>query len=168
MKIIKTVSQSEVFDHWGRVERINIAQGARSDIISPLLSCSNLKWHLADLEKSDLASLYIISSDDWRNEGLCVPDFRLLTVVENYNQSKKQSGKFKNIKAKEDILNTNPDVLDTRLILVSDDKAEAYTLIEGNKRAIALAAIGRLVGLEVYLGISPAIKDYIWCRHTYK
>lgn len=40
-------------------------------------------------------------------------------------------------------------------------------IIEGNKRSVALGNLNKLVGLKVYIGISPAIRHYIWSRHTY-
>jgi len=40
--------------------------------------------------------------------------------------------------------------------------------IEGNKRAIALGKLRKIVGLEVFCGISPSIKDYLWARYSHE
>jgi len=171
MKIIKSVNQNDVFGHydvfghWEKVEKIDISQ--RSDIISPIVSFGNLEWNFCQVEPEDIEKLFIISSDDWKEDGLCVPNFRLLTAMSNYQKSDVRDGKYGDIKTKVQILNTTPEVLDTKLILVSDDKAGPYTFIEGNRRAVALTSLDRLIGLSVYLGISPAIKNYWWSRHTY-
>lgn len=166
MKLLKQVDQNEVFNHWENVENINISQGDRSDIVSPLLSYDDLQWNLTNLEEADLNKIYIISSDDWMTDKVCVPDFRLTTAIKNYQNSTKSQGKFADILAKEQIFKSNSDILDTKLILVSLNQEGPYTLIEGNKRSVALGNLGKLVGLEVYLGSSPSIKNYVWSRHS--
>lgn len=164
MKIFKHVTQSEVFNHWERVEKISIGQ--RADIIFPLVAYADLVWNSAQIEPEDLEKLYIISSDDWKAEGLCVPDFKLITAINNYNQSTKNNGKYADIKIKEQIFTSNINSLDKKFILVSEDKLGPYTIIEGNKRAIALGNIGKLVGIEIYIGVSNAIRNYVWSRHA--
>lgn len=165
MKVIKQVNQSEVFNHWERVEKISISQ--RADIVFPLVAYQDLRWSLVRIEDSDLDKIYIISSDDWRTDGLCVPDFKLMTAAEKYSISSKQSGKYANIQEKENILTSDLTGLDTRFILVADNKTGPYTIIEGNRRAVALYSLNKLVGRDIYLGISPAIKNYIWSRHNF-
>ncbi len=164
MKVIHKVSQSEVFNHWEKVENISIAQ--RTDVVFPLVAYSDLKWSLARLEGADLDKLYVISSDDWKTDGLCIPDFKLVTAINNYQKSTKSDGKFADIKAKEDIFVSNPSVLDTKFIFVAIDQNGPFTLIEGNKRSVALGSLGKLTDFEVYLGISPAIKNYVWSRYA--
>ncbi len=167
MKIIRSVNQLEVFDHWSRVENMYISQGERSDIVSPLLSYADLHWKLLSLEDGDLNLIYIISSDDWKTDNVCVPNFKLTTAISNYRGSNKSQGKFADIAAKEQAFASNLNAMDTRLILVSIDQNGPFTLIEGNRRAIALGNLGKFVGLEVYLGTSPAIKNYIWSRYAF-
>lgn len=164
MKIIKNVSQSEVFNHWEKVEKISITQ--RADIIFPLVAYADLEWNLVSLENDDLNNLYIISSDDWKTDGICVPDFKLLTAVNNYQKSIKQDGKFADIKIKEDLFTSSPGLLDSKFILVAADKNGPFTLIEGNKRSVALGSLRKLTNLEVYVGTSPAIKNYVWSRYA--
>lgn len=166
MKIIRSVSQHEVFDHWSRIENINISQGDRSDIVSPLLSYADLRWNLLGLEDKDLNKIYIISSDDWKTDGVCTPNFKLTTAISNYRGSNKSQGKFADIAAKEQAFLSNSNAMDTKLLLVSTDQDGPFTLIEGNKRSVALGSLERLVGLEVFLGASPAIKNYVWSRYA--
>ncbi|MBU0978219.1 hypothetical protein KKF92_00090 [Patescibacteria group bacterium] len=166
MKLIRPTNQNEVFNHWGKVENIDISQGDRSDIVSPLLSYADLQWNLFRLEDGDLSNIYIISSDDWKDDGVCVPDFKLMTAIKNYRDSMESQGKFADIAVKEQVFKSNSGILDTKLIIVSVDQDGPFTLIEGNKRSIALGNLGKLAGLEVYLGSSPAIKNYVWSRYS--
>ena len=166
MKVINQVNQSEVFNHWEKVEKISIAQ--RADIILPLVAYADLEWSLVRLEGVDLDKLYIISSDDWRDDGLCVPDFKLTTAINNYQGSTKSQGKFADIAAKEQVFASNSNALDTKFVLVSIDQNGPFTLIEGNKRSVALGNLGKLTGLEMFLGTSPAIKNYVWSRYSSK
>lgn len=165
MKIIKTVTQGEVFSHWELIEKISIWQ--RSDIAFPLVAYADLTWSLGEIEITDINKINICSSDDWITEGLCVPDFKLITAIKNYKKSNFSSGKYANIKAKEDIFAQDRNGLDTRFILVADNTLGPYTLIEGCKRCIALGKLDKLAGNKVYLGISNCIKNFIWARHMY-
>lgn len=101
MKIIKTTTQSEVLSHWEIVEKISIWQ--RSDIVFPLVAYNDLVWNLTEIEDTDIDKFYICSSDYWKTDGLCVPDFKLATAIENYKKSNYSEGKYADIKAKEDI-----------------------------------------------------------------
>ncbi len=165
MKLIKKATQGEVFSHWEAVEKINILQ--RFDIVFPIVAYNDLVWNLVEIEDSDIDEIYICSSDDWLAEGLCVPDFKLTTAIENYKKSEYSKGKYADIKAKEDIFVKNINGLDTKFILVGDNSSGPFTLIEGCKRSVALGNLGKLVGIKIYIGISPSIKTYIWNRHMY-
>ncbi len=165
MKVIKKANQSEVFSHWEKVEKITIWQ--RADIVFPLIAYNDLNWNLAAIERADIDRLYVCSSDDWRQDGLCVPNFKLNTAIENYKKSDYGTGKYADIKAKENIFANDLNGLDTKIISVTDSPKGPFTLIEGCKRSVALGSLGKLVGLKIYLGISPAIKGYIWSRYAY-
>lgn len=165
MKIINTVTQGEVFSHWEIVENRSIWQ--RSDIVFPLVAYGDLQWNLAEIEDLDVNKIYICSSDDWLTEGVCYPDFRLITAIENYKKSNFSYGKYADIKAKESIFANDPNGLDTRLILVADNTSGPYTFIEGCKRSIALGNLNKLIGIKVYLGSSPHIRNFVWARYMY-
>jgi hypothetical protein len=165
MKEIRKTSQREVFEHWENVERLRFAR--RGDVVLPLVAYQDLTWSLSQIEEADIAKIFIISSEDWQEDGFCVPDFRLTTAIKSYNTSAKREKKYADINAKEGIFNSTPKLLDTRLFLVSDDQSGPYTIIEGNRRAVALGSLNRLAGLEVYLGVSPAIRNYVWSQAAY-
>lgn len=166
MKIIKKVTQGQVFSHWETVEKRSIWE--RSDIVFPIVAYDDLAWSLTEIEEIDIDKIYICSSYDWVAEGICFPDFKLITAIENYKKSNFSYGKYADIKAKEDIFAKDLNELDTKLVLVSDIPEGPYTLIEGCKRSVALGNLGKLIGTNVYLGISPCIKTYIWAKHMYE
>lgn len=165
MKIIKSVTQSEVFSHWERIEKRTIWQ--RADIVFPLVAYADLAWSLTEIESVDIDKLYICSTDDWQAEGLCYPDFKLLTAVENYKKSSFGYGKYADIKNKEDVFAKSVDGLDTKFVLVTDAISGPYTIIEGCKRCVALGNLDKLTGNQVYLGISPSIRTFVWARYMY-
>jgi len=160
MKLIRPVTQGEVFSHWEKIEKISISQ--RSGIVFPLVAYADLRWTCATIKQEDVGSMFIISSDDWRRDGLCVPDFLLTTAVKNYTSMPHQSEKLKDIEEKARLFESSSQILDTKLILVAPEETGPYTIIEGNKRAVALQNLNKMVGLEVYLGVSPSIKNYVW------
>ena len=164
MKKIKSVTQGEVFSHWALVEKDNFLR--RGELISPLVSYGDVHWFLAEIEEKDADLLFIISSDDWRRDGLCNPDFRLTTAVSNYANQPHSLDKLKDIEAKETLFASDLKALDTKLILVSISKSGPFTIIEGNKRAVALGKLKKLVGLQIFLGISPNVSDYWWARYS--
>ena len=166
MKILKSVKQGEVFSHWERVEKISILN--RQDIVLPLLAYNDLVWNITEIEDADINKIFICSSDDWLQDGLCIPDFRLGTAIANYKKSDFSSGKYADIKAKENIFEKDLNELDTKLILVADNPEGPYTLIEGCKRSVALGNLGKLASIKVYLGVSSYIRTYVWARYMYK
>ena len=165
MKIVKKVNQDEVWNHWKTIEGFT-TNDFRSDIRNPLPE--DLDWVLAMVEKEDIDSFFIISSDDWKQEGLCDPDFKLTTAITNYSSTPSSNGKYGDIRAKELLFSSGQNTLDTKLILVSPSKEGPFTFIEGNKRVIALGKLQKIVGLEFFFGISPSIKDYLWARYSHE
>ena len=165
MKILKNITQREVFSHWETVEKISIWN--RQDIVFPLVAYGDLIWSLAVIEDTDIEKIYICSSNDWKTDGLCSPDFKLTTAIKNYKKSDFSQGKYADIKAKEEIFSRDISGLDTKLILVGDSQNGCFTLIEGCKRSVALGSLNELIGLEVYIGVSSAIKNYVWSRYVY-
>jgi len=163
MRIIRKVNQDEVWTHWKKVENFN-NDNFRSDIRDPLPL--DLNWYLSILESTDINKIYVISSDDWKNEFLCVPDFKLLTALSNYKLFNYNIGKYKNICEKEALFKNDKNVLDKKFIIVAPKQDGPFTVIEGNKRMIALANLGVLSDIEVFLGLSSRINDYKWARYS--
>src|SRR3989344_5136123 len=163
MKIISKVSQGYVFNHWEKVEKISIYN--RSDIILPIIAYNNLIWNLCEIEEKDISKIFICSTDDWKTDGLCIPDFKLITAIDNYHKRFFNEGKYANIKQKESIFSKNIHALDTKLILVSSSNTGPYTIIEGCKRSVALGSLNKLTKLQVFVGISKFIKNYVWARY---
>ncbi len=74
--------------------------------------------------------------------------------------------KVRDIKEKKRIYQNNIDALDKKFVFVSPSIEGNFTIIEGNKRAVALQCLGKLVSNEIYLGISNDIRKYVWGRYS--
>lgn len=166
MRIIANTSQSEVLAHWQKVERL-ADMAPRSDILNPLPN--DLMWYLAEIEYNDLDRLHVISSRDWSD--ISNGTFQVMHVVLNLNALPKNKDSQRignNIRKKLRFLKSGGQ-LDTRLIAVANGTAAdcPITLIEGNRRAVALAVRQQLSGQHIFLGISPQIIDYLWAKRSF-
>jgi hypothetical protein len=177
MKIRETITQAQVWNHWFKVEHPEqgILAGSaleqsvlswRSDIKGPLPH--DLVWYTADIEEGDIEHLHIISSSDWSD------------ISQQTYLVEKVAGNLKNNFVNKDSLRISKDIqskllylrrggtFDTRLVLVSDKISGPFTILEGNRRAVALLSLEILVGTKIYLGVSNEIKHYMWSNQTYK
>ena len=172
MKLIKEVTQEQVWEHWKNVEKLT-GDKFRWDIRKDLVEHYDMRWFLAETEKEDLENMFIISSDDWR---VITKTFRLLETVKEFqldvNEKRiedipvERLKKVCDIQAKKLIYEENINGLDRKLILVSPSHTGNFTIIEGNKRAVALLSMNKLVGNQIYLGISKQILRYLWARYS--
>lgn len=163
MKKLCKVLQSDVWEHWKKVEKFE-KDNFRNDIRGPLPK--DLDWYLAEIEEDDLNRLYIISSDDWSD--ISRGTFRVLEVVNRlYDNTENQDTNriSLNIKSKLDFISSGGE-LDTFLIAVTDkiDMSGPITFIEGNRRSIAFCSIRKIVGNQIYIGVSSDVTKYIWAR----
>ena len=158
MKIIISCLAKEVWRHWKKVESFS-SPDFRWDIRGKLPK--NIRWYLAKIEEKDLEKIYLISSDDWK---IFTKTFRLLDVVRSLNYVDDE--KVRDIEEKKRIYQNNIDALDKKFIVVSPSIEGNFTIIEGNKRAVALQCLGKLVSNEIYLGISNNIRKYVWARRS--
>ncbi len=178
MKLLDRVAQFDVWDHWFRIENLNRynsltgqtlkskIQNWRSDIKSPLPH--DICWHEADIQQGDINRLYIISSDDWSD--ISQQSFLVRSISENLDSNFTINDSIrlsKDINRKISFLKSG-STFDTRFIAVSDSDSGPFTLIEGNRRAVALYSLKRLVGITIYLGISEQIRNFPWARYMYR
>ncbi|MEI6237240.1 MAG: hypothetical protein WCP03_01395 [Candidatus Saccharibacteria bacterium] len=166
MQIIKSVTEKEVFEHWKKVEKMVSWPGKRTNIVSIFENYKDLIWYSGEIQIDDLDNMFIISSNDWKIDGLCVPDFKLATAINNFICLPNKTAKHKDIKLKQSIFKSNLNGLDKTLIMVGPSKLGPFTIIEGNKRSVALGSLQKLVGLNIYLGISSNFCDYIWSKYS--
>ncbi|PIY75091.1 MAG: hypothetical protein COY85_01290 [Candidatus Portnoybacteria bacterium CG_4_10_14_0_8_um_filter_40_50] len=160
MRLLKECKQDEVWNHWKKVEGFS-DDNFRRDIRSYLPS--DIKWYLAKIEEQDLQKLYIISSDDWRK---LTETFKLVDVANAINNDICDE-KVRDIKEKEKLYQNNINSLDKKFILVAPAIEGNFTVLEGNKRAIALQTLNKLEGNHIYLGISNGINNYVWARYSF-
>jgi len=159
VKIVKIVSEDEVWIHWKKVEG-HISDQFRWDIRGRLPD--DIQWYLAEIEEEDIEKIFIISSDDWR---AITRTFRVIDSVNSLYQGIIDE-KTDNILRKKALYEKDLDALDRKFILVSPSIEGNFTIIEGNKRVVALHSINRLIGNRIYLGISKKIIDYVWARYS--
>lgn len=161
IKTLRWVKEEEVWNHWKKVEGvpdelINWENEVRSKL--PYI----LAWFRCKVEKDDVDKIYVISSDEWR--GLA-QSFKLADVVKSL-ETPRLNSLARSILEKKKVYEQNLNALDRVFILVSPTVTGNYTIIEGNKRASALLSLKKLVGSQIYLGVSPKIRDYFWARLT--
>jgi len=159
MRIIRECTINEVVDHWRDVEQWKVPI-SRTDILDPLPD--DIRWYEAEIQLSDIDKLFIISSDDWRT---ITDSFRVNNTADALD-SGMQDDKITKINRYracfEKTLNSNY----RRLIIVSPSFEGNFTILEGNKRAVALRSINQLRGTPVFLGVSSGIEHYVWARYA--
>ena len=131
----------------------------RGQMIDPLPH--DIKWYTAEFENSDRSRTYTVPSSDW----LPITDgsYRLDVAIANIDSAHDHASRIKDIY---EILPSKD--IDTKMIMVGSDINSALSIIEGNHRGVALANYlahhpdSRGEIREVYIGISPKTRDYIW------
>lgn len=166
MKYLNLVLPQNVWDHWKKIEN-HSELNFRSDIRDPLPE--NLTWHLAEIEEKDLNQLFIISSSDWTD--ISGGTFRVIDIVNRFNLPSDNLDTqriTKDIRKKIEFLKCGNE-LDTKLISVtnSPNLSGPFTLIEGNRRSIALSLLNTIVGCQIFLGVSPEIINYNWAKKSF-
>lgn len=112
--------------------------------------------------------IYIISSDDWSE--ISNETFLALNVSKNLNAHNQNDDSIrisKDIKEKMSFLEDG-DCFDTKFIAVSDNNQGSFTLIEGNRRAVALICLNNLIGIRIFFGISKQVRNCKWTRYAYR
>ncbi|MBK8505899.1 MAG: hypothetical protein IPL46_29125 [Saprospiraceae bacterium] len=161
MRIGNQVNILEVWRNWG-----NHPEGRRM-ILNPLLSFGDLKWYDGKIEEKDLKQMYIISSNDWTEDGLCESSFLLEEVVKSLENCNQLNDKILDIMNKVECMKSNLSSINTKLIIVAPNLNGPFTIIEGNRRAVALRHLSRIVNLNIYLGISQQIRNYPWANRSF-
>jgi len=165
MIIQNSIPERAVWDHWMIVEHhVNI--NFRKDIRGILPQ--NTFWFSAKLEDKDLDKLFIISSDDWKD--ISDNTFKVLRVSENINKqsiNKDTQRLSEDIKRKINFINSGGK-LDNTLFLVAVSEDGPFTLIEGNRRAVAFNFLNIIMDCPVFLGISLEMNKYLWARYSFK
>ncbi len=130
----------------------------RSLMIDPLPS--DTEWYSASYDKEDIERTYHVS-DEWNF--LSNDTHHPLKVMKNLHLDDDRAKKINDI-----ISSLSQKTLDRRLILVGTDTNSRLTIIEGNHRAVAIFKdagernIQNPIIEEVFVGISPHMKDYIF------
>lgn len=165
IKKLRESSYSEVIEHWQIVEEINnLEMSHRKELIVPL---KNATWYYCKIDSSDINQIHIISSSDWIDDGLCPEyNFSLKQVVEEFSK-KPVNFNDKTLNILEKIRNfiNNINSINKEFVLVSESEEGPFTIIEGNKRCVALAYLNKLTSIEIYLGVTN-LSTYKWSSCT--
>ena len=159
MRIIRECTIDEVVAHWRDVEQWRVPI-SRTDILDPLPD--DIRWYEAEIQTADIDNLFIISSDDWRT---ITDSFRVNDTVEILD-SGLQDKKITIINRYRACFEKTLNSKYRRLIIVSPSFEGNFTILEGNKRAVALSSINQLRGTPVFLGVSSDIEHYGWARYA--
>ncbi len=121
---------------------------------------SDTEWYVIDFNKDDLNRTFIVPSADWLP--LTNNTFHILEALKNVESNLDHSDRIREIKAA--INNGN---VSKNLILVASSSESFFTIIEGNHRAVAFTSKAlensrEIMIEEIFLGISPQMKSYIW------
>jgi len=168
MQLLRQTTELEVWEHWRRVEN-HTSLTFRTDIRDRLPT--DILWYLCKFQEEDVERLFIISSDDWadisKGSFQVVDVARRRTDLQSSNKDTKRIAQ--NIDDKIAYIESGGQ-LDTLLIAITDSPSlyGPFTLIEGNKRAVAFARQNTLARSLFFVGYSPCVVDCVWTRHTYQ
>ena len=168
MQLRRQATGLEVMEHWHKYEN-DRCPNFRADIRDHLPT--DILWYLCEVQEEDIERLFIISSDDWtdisKRSFQVVHVARRRTDLQSSNKDTKRIAQ--NIDDKIAYIESGGQ-LDTLLIAITDSPSlyGPFTLIEGNKRAVAFARQNTLAGSLFFVGYSPCVVDCVWTRHTYR
>ena len=154
MKIITQINSESVYETWEQMDNRGIHQELQSKY--------NPIWFRANIESIDLHNIYIIYAKDWKDHEICIQnDYRLNSAYRNYLLLPNTNTKKQEILERKMAINNEDPRMDLTLFLCAKNiKDGPYVILEGNKRAMALKDLNRIVGTEIYLGISERIESW--------
>lgn len=138
--------------------RLELLRYVRYPMVDPIPN--NTQWYVIDFNKEDLERTFIVPSDDWLS--ITNNIFRFLEALKNIESNFLHADRIREIKAA-----VNDGNVSKNLILVASSPESFFTIIEGNHRAVALASKAldhneKSIVNEMFLGISPQMRNYVW------
>ena len=162
MRVISECSQEEVLNYWRALYNY-MGIFFRGDILERVTD--DLQWYTVVIEEDDIDNIFIISSDDWGAAGI-TETYKVVDVVDHLERGISDDKIMPNILRKKREFEENINAMDRKFILISSTLDGNYTILDGNKRAVALQSINRLVGTEIYLGVSESVRRSVWTRYS--
>lgn len=159
MQIIQIVNQQEVWDHWDKVEELTPGINHRTILREKIPV--DMTWYIARIEENDLDNLYNIAAPDWQD--ISNNTFLVRETANHVNLFDINTSNITIIRNRIDNIR-NGFIPDTMLIAItkSSNFNCPITIIEGNKRSVAFYCLGSLIGIEIFIGISPEVPNYTW------
>ncbi len=139
-------------------QRLQLLRYVRKPMIDPIPS--NTEWYVISFKKDDLDRTFIVPSDDWLP--LTNNSYQILEAIKNVESQIDHAPKIREVRNA-----IERDSVGRNLILVTSSLESPFTIIEGNHRAVAFTSKALdetpdMIIEEVFLGVSPQMKDYIW------
>lgn len=155
---MKILDDPDFFNEGENKTRLELLRHVRQPMVDPLPN--DTEWYVIDFNKDDLNRTFIVPSSDWLP--LTNNTFHILEALKNVESNLDHADRIREIKAATDNGNVSKN-----LILVASSSESLFTIIEGNHRAVAFASkalenSGEAIVEEIFLGISPQMKSYIW------
>jgi hypothetical protein len=139
--------------------RIELLRMHRANMLDPLPL--DTVWYTGQLEPTDLDRLHVVASGDWLP--ISNNTYTIRDTVSNAGST------FEHAEWISEIYATLPNpLIDAKFITVASAESSPLTIIEGNHRGSALIKYylehsqRERVTQDFFVGISPAMKNYIW------
>ncbi|MCW3988817.1 MAG: hypothetical protein NWE88_01930 [Candidatus Bathyarchaeota archaeon] len=164
MKIMRECSQQEVLDHWRKSYGYKTIF-FRCDILERVQN--DLEWFEVEIEEEDIEKIFIISSDDWGpSDARITTKFRVVEVAENLIKGIRDTRIMPKIIEYRKKFEEEIDSIDKKFILISSRLEGNFTILDGNKRSVALQSIDQLIGTIIYLGVSESVNNCVCARYA--
>lgn len=180
MLIGEKIEQKTVFDHWALVdyEKQLQLEGLKGPELQEEANRrlmrdhggtiqhlpKNIIWHKATIQESDTNNIYVMSEPSW--DEIC-DNSTLVKVAQKVDiREEPNGGHCSKIRDLREYL-LRGQSLEGSFIMITRDKTDPFTIIDGNHRLTAFHLVNRLVGLTGYVGFSPLVVNFCpWTRRT--
>jgi len=163
-----TVAEAEVFNLWRNLEGRSADQSPQPTILNSSFPAA-VVWHRVQLESADLHRIRIIPANDL---GILSSQTYRLSDARDYYVEHFERGTYDPEHPYHTQRLTRLLSWEERrsipIVLVSDILLGPLTIIDGNHRAILLAAAGELEGAPAYVGVHVEIRQYSWARQSFE
>jgi hypothetical protein len=154
MKCISPITEDAVFGAWRALNKVSTLDPTIIDHNFP----KSVSWCTARIESHDIAHLLLIHVPDLGP--LSNNSWTLSIAAELYGESIAQHKPYdpEHAKRMESLLEW-PHRFDHPAILVSDNTAGPFVILDGNHRLMLLAHETRIIGAQVYLGVDRRMRQ---------
>lgn len=168
MKNLVRIPSNEVFDYWRKLENCSASSPLRPDILDNTFPAPT-EWFTANIEEVDIQETLMLPVRDFGP--LSKNSWQLRSAVDYFAQTfadgSYDPGHPYNADKMRQLLSW-PGRHTSRVIMVSDNQAGPFTILDGNHRAVLLMHEGAIIGASVYLGLHSAVRQFNWAKRSYE